>query len=122
MQTLDDSLNSLLLSLVIRLVILIWLVCGAVGVDGVVLLLLLYRLQSLLGDKTTLSPSPFPSLYVIALIVVGPEFDSHVLVPYTIIVDNFELHHEHERTELLDSLPSIVLDHCKMECVERNRN
>lgn len=70
--------------------------------------MLLYRVQSLLGDKT-LSPSPFPSSYAIALLAVGPEID--VLVPYTTAVDNSVSHHALERTELSDSHPSIVLDH-----------
>lgn len=43
------------------------------------------RVQSLLGDKT-LSPSPFPSLYVIVLLVADPE---HVPVPYKTIAGNF---------------------------------
>lgn len=102
------------LSLVIRMAILIWLVCGVVGGGGVVVVavpMLSYRVQSLLGDKT-LSPSPFPSLDAIALIAVGPEIGSHVPIPYTTAADNSVSHHAPERTELLDSHPSIVLDHC----------
>lgn len=101
------------LSMAARMAILIWLVCGVVGGGGVVVVavpMLLYRVQSLLGDKT-LSPSPFPSSNVIALIAVDPEIDSHVPVPYTTVVDNSVLHRAHERTELLDSRPSIVLGH-----------
>lgn len=85
------------------------------GVDVVFVSVRLYRVQFLLGDKT-LSPNPFPSLCVIALIVAGPKIGPHVLVPCTIAADNFELHRVHERTVLLDSLPSMLLDH-DFQCI-----
>lgn len=74
--------------------------------------MLLYRVQFLLGDNSTLSPSPFPSLRAIVLIAAGLTIDLHVLVPYKIIADNFESHRVHEQTVLLDLLPSNSLDHC----------
>lgn len=114
------TLHSLLLMKIPLATILIWLIYaddgygGGAGVVGFVVgfvSVLWYRVQSLLGDKT-LSPSPFPSLDAIALIAVGPEIGSHVPIPYTTAADNSVSHHAPERTELLDSRPSIVLDHC----------
>lgn len=103
------------LSSVVRVAILIWPLCGVVGVVDVVVAvpMLLYRVQSLLGDKT-LSPSPFPSLCAIALIAVDHEIDLNVpnwLVPYTTAAGNSVSHHAHARTVLLDSRPLIVFDH-----------
>lgn len=69
----------------------IWMV-----VYGGVVVLILYRVRLLSGDKT-LSPNSFPSLYVIALLAVDLE-----PVPYSSIVDNVESHHALAQMDTLD--------------------
>lgn len=75
------------------------------------LLLILYRVQFLLGDKT-LSPNSFPSSYVDALLAVDLELE-----PYSSIVDNAESHRALARMAPSDLHPSIALVHCKKQSI-----
>lgn len=61
-------------------------VAAAGGVAGVGVVLLSYRVQFLLGDKT-LSPNSFPSSYAIVSLAADLELE-----PYSSVVDNAELH------------------------------
>lgn len=77
------TIVSLVVCVAVAVAIAIVAVAVAVADDVV---LLSYRVQFLLGDKT-LSPNSFPSSYAIASLAADLELE-----PYSSIVDNVELH------------------------------